>query len=36
MQKDALVETLLKGDISVDAQFLSGSNYTFLGKLTYR
>ena len=35
MQKEILIETLQKGDISVDGQFLSGSNYTFLGKLVY-
>jgi hypothetical protein len=36
MNKTNLIEALQKGDISVDGQFLSGSNYTFLGKLTYR
>lgn len=36
MKKDDLIEALQKGDISVDGQFLSGSNYTFLGKLAFR
>jgi hypothetical protein len=33
MDKASLIDTLQKGDINVDGQFLSGSNYTFLGKL---
>jgi len=36
MDKNELIDALQKGDISVDGQFLSGSNYTFLGKLAYR
>lgn len=35
MDQDGLIEALHKGDIHIDGQFLSGSNYTFLGKLTY-
>jgi hypothetical protein len=34
MDKYNLLDALQKGEISVDGQFLSGSNYTFLGKLT--
>lgn len=34
-EKDAILEALRKGTFTLQGQFLNGSNYTFLGDLTY-
>jgi uncharacterized repeat protein (TIGR03843 family) len=34
MDKSRILEVLKKGELSVEGQFLSGSNYTFLGPVT--
>jgi len=35
VDKDAILDALHKGTIDLQGQFISGSNYTFLGELTY-
>lgn len=35
VDKPAILEALHKGTVDLQGQFLSGSNYTFLGELTY-
>ncbi len=36
MDKTSLIAALQEGEFSIDGQFLSGSNYTFLGKLIWK